>query len=664
MKKLFRIFLSVSSILVLSLASTPAVSAQSQNNNPFANDPVVRYNNDIIFVGGENCTPVAANTTVDSAASGGDYEKTAWQFFMDPTKNLKDYQVAGIMGNLEHESGIEPQRLQGTASGVVTRSDSLSPAQLADTKLGWGVVQFTNPGKFINPTKAAGKDPDSLVVQLDFVWDQLLGKGPIPEDIRVLREIRETPNIEEAVKAFQGTEGAGGRYRGYERPGDQAGSVPDRTAQARIFLEKYKNLGGTASSSSTPGISGNDCTCSIAASPAAVGKVVVIDPGHSGATVEETDPATGIKASDYKNPGTEMKDMWETSQLVKTKLEEAGFTVVLTKESQDDSVGLLKRAKIANDANAAIAVSLHSTPGNFGNSSVGWVTPQEVGLYRQTGSNKKTFEDENLAETSQSYANKIVEARKKAEGDARIHRLDFSDRGLPATGDISIVQLFSKVPWVYNEVGQTGFNKNKYAEGVSKGIIGALGSADEPLQTGEASKCGDNVEVTGELSQVVKAYAWPKSYPAPYLKRTQAWAKVADNPKSHYVGGSVAGVRGIDCGGFVTMVMRNSGYDPGYNPGKGPTGGSRTAIGSQWHYLDGAWEEFRVNSTEDLKDAGIAVAINSKHTFLYVGQIEGFGDIFASASYSPPESGTRYARAPMAGQGDAMTGGYTWYRKK
>lgn len=371
-------------------------------------------------------TVCAVDTSSDTSGAipGANNAEKIWNFLSDPAKGLKDYQVAGIMGNMAHESGLEPQRMQGVL-------DKKVPAEEWTNRNGggWGLVQWTPGSKMINPTKDADKDPNDLTVQLEFLWEQLQGKGPVPENTQILEQIKGTPDMEEAVKAFQGTTGVGGKYIGYERPGDQAGSVPDRLAKARLIYNKLKGTGGSVIS------------------------------GSGGASVT------------------------------------AGCT-------------------------------------------------------------------------SSSTA-------------------------------------------------------------------------------GSAS-----------LSGKVKEFAWPDYHKEQYIERMPGWAKVADDPKTHYVGGSVKGVRGIDCGGFVTTLMRESGYDPDYNPGKGATG-SPGDPNSQWGYLEKNWEKITVNSTSDLRPGD--VAINGQHTFLYVGEIEGFNDVFASASFSSDGSG---GRAPMAGQGDALTGGYNWYRKK
>lgn len=171
----------------------------------------------------------------DGSLIGNDNAEKVFHFFV--SKGYQPFQAAGIVGNMMYESGVLPQRLQGTPSTTSTPAESLSDAQLNDKKLGWGIVQFTPPGKFIN-TFTNKPDANALEAQADFVWNQLEGNTAIPEK-RAGDEIKATTSVEEAVKAFQGTLQAGGSYYGYERPADQSGTIAARTAFAIDALTRF-----------------------------------------------------------------------------------------------------------------------------------------------------------------------------------------------------------------------------------------------------------------------------------------------------------------------------------------------------------------------------------------------------------------------------------------
>ena len=212
--------------------------------------------------------------------------------------------------------------------------------------------------------------------------------------------------------------------------------------------------------------------------------VIVIDPGHA-PTITSTDPTTGLNDSDYENE-PEMTDVFAVAQLVKAKLLADGYQVVMTKNSVTDRVSLGQRAAIANNAHAALAISIHDQAGASG--GIGFtagnniVYYQSVGDYRATPSGTHvTFTDAALAATSAKYGQIFQSHRASVEG-VKVNLLgnvgyDLGTRGLPA-GNIWIVQLLSKVPWIYNEsggnsAGQSGLNaadKQTYANGLISSI--------------------------------------------------------------------------------------------------------------------------------------------------------------------------------------------------
>lgn len=210
---------------------------------------------------------------------------------------------------------------------------------------------------------------------------------------------------------------------------------------------------------------------------------IVLDPGHApGPYSVVTDPNTGIETEETGGAPNEMQTMWDVAtQIIQPKLEKDGYKVVLTKNSVNDKADFITKIKRADDANAALVVSLHYTGGvPFGtpNDHFG-VTPQEVGRFRQNTDNGKryTFTDATLAQKSQAAAQAIAQARIAAGDNVKVSPLDQSfpqSRGLPAWGDISIVQLLSKTPWVYNEDGAVGFDKQKYGNGIADGIEKAV----------------------------------------------------------------------------------------------------------------------------------------------------------------------------------------------
>ena len=433
-------------------------------------------------------------------------------------------------------------------------------------------------------------------------------------------------------------------------------------AEALTKQEEIKNFNG--------GGSGSVCDPSCTPGGNTNGKTVVIDPGHSGANTEEVDPASGIEAVESTNTATgERQNMWDTAQIMKSKLEKDGYQVTLTKNAEDDPAGLIEKARRANATNAAIAVSLHSTPGTFGTANDHWgVTPQEVGRFRQNWDDgkKKTFEDAQLAQTSQQYAQVIAEERTKLGDKANVAPLDasFTTDRVKAHGDISIVQLFGTIPWVYNEVGQTGFDQNKYAEGITNGIEKALGAvvATSASTLAPATTCG---AVAGSIVQTAINYAWKKKNDPEYIPKevylVDSKKAKAEGKYTGADGGPNKDIPGIDCGGFTTRVMQNSGVDPQFG------GGGNTDQQKIW--MDQHPQKYQalgnsITSTDGIKAGDIAV--NSNHTYIYLADAGTQSDPgWEGNAVSASIFGNTYpnGKAPAATGADFDNGGpYYWYR--
>lgn len=161
--------------------------------------------------------------------------------------------------------------------------------------------------------------------------------------------------------------------------------------------------------------------------------------------------------------------------------------------------------------------------------------------------------------------------------------------------------------------------------------------------------------VSGSAVQTAVNYAWPDYHPPNYLEMKPSYAEATKTAQAEgkYVGGG--NHPGIDCGGFVTRVMQNSGLDPNYNSAKGPTE-------AQEQYMKNhpeLYEQIHPKSTADMQPGDIA--INNDHTYMYVGTVSGFNSNTASASFST--SGHSW-RAPMAGKETPADSDFRWYRHK
>jgi N-acetylmuramoyl-L-alanine amidase len=195
------------------------------------------------------------------------------------------------------------------------------------------------------------------------------------------------------------------------------------------------------------------------ASPKHPGPLIVLDPGHS-PSVHAIDPRTGLDVSDYENE-PEMHDVFVVAQIVRDRLRKDGYRVLLTKSRVDSRVTLAGRAAIANNAHAALAVSIHDQAGASGGIAFpagnNVVYTQWVGGYRVTPAGTRVvFTDKKVAALSARYGRTFQRQRSRVQGaSVRLQDsigYDMSSRGLPA-GDMWMVQLLAHVPWIYNEAG-------------------------------------------------------------------------------------------------------------------------------------------------------------------------------------------------------------------
>ncbi|WP_433163579.1 phage tail tip lysozyme [Kribbella sp. CA-247076] len=176
-----------------------------------------------------------------STLVGSNNQQKAFNYFT--SNGYSKEQAAGIVGNMIHESGVEPGRLQNTPPGQVT-----NPADAIDSPLGWGIVQWTPAGKMIRPSRGAGVDDaviGSLEYQLEFLKKQLDGETAIPE-ANAGQMLKRTNTAEDAAVAF-------GRY--YERfAGSDDLSNPRYTQRKTAAREVLSTFGGAA-----PGEGGASC---------------------------------------------------------------------------------------------------------------------------------------------------------------------------------------------------------------------------------------------------------------------------------------------------------------------------------------------------------------------------------------------------------------------
>ena len=269
-----------------------------------------------------------------------------------------------------------------------------------------------------------------------------------------------------------------------------------------------------------------------APTPTAPAPLIVIDPGHSGKSIRSTDSASGLRDIDYPNY-PEIYEMFDISTCVGQGLKADGYTVVLTKEKALDSIGLAARAKIANEGKAALAVSVHDDHSQGPDFQA---TYSQRGIkhdgdyhamYRGSGSKRKVFSDAAVARASEKAAATIARERTKAQGrSVGVRENTFTGRAPLEPGNLAIVQLLAKVPWVYNEAGaKSGSSTTRamsiateeaYAKGLLVGIEAAV-----PLAAGPVAQPSAGVQqLKGCLTTAATPGAGRATRPARYKPAT------------------------------------------------------------------------------------------------------------------------------------------------
>lgn len=104
-------------------------------------------------------------------------------------KGLNEYGIAGLMGNLFAESGLNPRNLQNSYENVLGMNDNAYVAAVdngtytnfVQDKAGFGLAQWTfwtRKQALLDFAKSSGKSIGDLAMQLDFLWKELSESYP------------------------------------------------------------------------------------------------------------------------------------------------------------------------------------------------------------------------------------------------------------------------------------------------------------------------------------------------------------------------------------------------------------------------------------------------------------------------------------------------------
>lgn len=217
----------------------------------FAVDANFYAANDILFYNPDDCSSNSgggsADTGSDTATASANLELIL-NFLTG--KGLSLAAASGIAGNMKHESGYDPTKIQGGAAA----SDNYTPVD----GVGFGLVQWTNGGGqkgLVRQAASEGKKITDISVQLDYLWKSMNNKG-YSAMMKRLNAIKSTSTYGPAsapmasailfhgrTNAIMGdsTIASVNPPRGYEASGDSAAKVISRGTDAEKVYNKYKD---------------------------------------------------------------------------------------------------------------------------------------------------------------------------------------------------------------------------------------------------------------------------------------------------------------------------------------------------------------------------------------------------------------------------------------
>lgn len=172
------------------------------------------------------------------------YDLIIWDYFVERIQNERG--VAGLMGNLQAESGLMPNNVQNELGWTdedytnAVNNGSYSEHQFVNDSIGYGLAQWTTSdrkqGLYIRFEESIEHDISDIYLQLDYLWYELENKYP-----GVLEVLKNADSIREASDSV---------LHDFERPADQSESVEAYRESLGVAI--YEKLEGTYDGPSGP----------------------------------------------------------------------------------------------------------------------------------------------------------------------------------------------------------------------------------------------------------------------------------------------------------------------------------------------------------------------------------------------------------------------------
>lgn len=178
--------------------------------------------------------------------SNADNAVKIWNYLA--SKGIGPTAIAGIMGNMQKESGFDPQRVQ-SSGGYVT-----APNITVDGKTGYGLCQWTYPTRqqaLADFAKQKNKPSGDMQTQLDFMLKEIGESHPG----LISKMAKENPH--KAALMFHDYEGSADNDSGLNKRGEMANALFKAVGKGKPGPNTFKDIvsgggGGSGSSSSAP----------------------------------------------------------------------------------------------------------------------------------------------------------------------------------------------------------------------------------------------------------------------------------------------------------------------------------------------------------------------------------------------------------------------------
>lgn len=229
------------------------------------------------------------------------------------------------------------------------------------------------------------------------------------------------------------------------------------------------------------------------------GNTIVLDPGHTTGVDEYVNNPNGNGAGDnepvfdYSNQ-PEQDQVWQVALDVGDKLTAAGYNVLITKGSEDDTTTDLKKraefgypysevAKMPENLNpvtqqkltpvstdnAALGVSIHTTPGSTSVGNDIFIPKVNEYIVKADGQTHDVFNNQSLQTTDEGYASTMMKALNSSTGlsfksggyndlypnglidNPRVSTDPQTGKTYKLTGTMLVTQYFATIPWLYLE---------------------------------------------------------------------------------------------------------------------------------------------------------------------------------------------------------------------